>query len=518
MNRRNSQLLNYGMAAVAFLAMRTACYAQNSETKGVVASYIGVEAGGAFSSLPNTKDFFYPYVYPYSTVTGSPPQKMYFSHHGSGIGYTFGLSAEFPIFATNALRLGLHYDNLRTQSSDDRISDCSGVAGKSGTALFHSTYNSTWSFISADILFRQMLFFKSFYFLFGGDVSYLIADKFNAIQHIVSSDSGCQYLSIPDGKPTGRTDFSVNNQTSKNLYTIIHYSIKFGFGFLISIGNNFFLSPEVQISYPLHRFLTDDAESVFQLNHSDIPRLSNASLLIGLRYAIPVHVYSKEEKGVQSVAEFPPPVVVKAESKKELIIGGKIKNCNTGSPVIADLLISNLDSNTIFENTHSSIVGSFSIIVPHSGRYSVTATARGYLFSSVLFDVTDTIRGNKVIHDILLCPEGQKIRLLVFFEYDKTELQPSSFAELDRAARLIKESPTMTVEIAGYTDSKGSDEYNRQLSERRANSVRGYLLSKNIDERRVTAKGYGKQNPVASNETDSGRAENRRVEFIIVKQ
>ena len=517
MSRKNRLLLNYVMVIVAFIVMRTKCSAQNSETSNFVASYISFEAGGTFSWLPNTKDFFLPYVYPFS-VNGSPPQKMYFKNLGYGFGYTFGLSAEFPILASNALRLGLHYDNLRTQSIDDRMSECNGVAGKSGMALFHSTYNSTWSFISADILFRQLIFSKSFYVLFGGDISYLISDKFNATQRIVSSDSGCQYFSIPDEKPTGRTDLSVNNQTSNNLYTVVHYSMKFGCGMFLSLGNNFFLSPEVQVSYPLHHFFTDDAESVFNLNHSDIPRLWHANVLVAFRYAIPVRSYSKEENAIQNTAALPPPVMIKRESKNELIIAGKIKNCNTGSPVIADLLISNLDSNIILENTQTSIVGSFSIAVPHSGRYSVTATARGYLFSSMLFEISDSIGKTKVIHDILLCPEGQKIRLLVFFDYDKSELQPSSFAELDRAARLIKESPTMTVEIIGYTDSKGSDDYNKQLSERRANAVRSYLLSKNIQERRVIAKGLGKENPVASNETDAGRAENRRVEFVIVKQ
>jgi outer membrane protein OmpA-like peptidoglycan-associated protein len=239
--------------------------------------------------------------------------------------------------------------------------------------------------------------------------------------------------------------------------------------------------------------------------------------MLSFRYAFPVRNYSQEKQSAVILNEAPPIRAINPE-KKEFLIAGKIRNCKTGAPVIADLLIHNLDSNTTVENTQTTIVGSFTIPVSHIGKYSVTATARGYLFSSALFDVSDTTSGNKVTHDILICPEGDKIRLLVFFDYDKAELQPSSFPELDRAARLVKESATMRVEIAGYTDSKGSDEYNQQLSERRANAVRNYLLSKNIDAVRIVAKGYGKQNPVASNETDAGRAENRRVEFVIVKQ
>ncbi|MFI5264366.1 MAG: OmpA family protein, partial [Candidatus Kapaibacterium sp.] len=435
-----------------------------------------------------------------------------------GFGYTVGLTSELPVFASNAVRIGAHYYTLSTQSTAEQVTNCGGTTGKSGLALFQTTYKSVWTFASADILIRQLLFSKSFYLLFGGDISYLIADRFDATQRIISSDTSCQYYTMPEGKPTGRTDLSVNKQTSNNLYNPIHYSIKFGCGMFISLGNNFFLSPEVQVSYPLQRLYTDVAESVFDLNHSDIPRLWHADLLLSFRYAFPLRFFSKEEKRTATILnEAPIPRTANTDSKKELILAGKIKNCNTGAPVIADLLVSNLDSGTTVERTQTNIVGSFTIPVRNPGRYSVTATARGYLFCSVLFDLSDTITGSKAIHDVLLCREGEKIRLLVFFDYDKAELQPSSFPELDRAARLVKESPTMTVEIAGYTDSKGSEEYNQDLSERRANAVRTYLLSKNIDAERIVAKGYGKKNPVASNETETGRAENRRVEFVIVK-
>jgi outer membrane protein OmpA-like peptidoglycan-associated protein len=74
----------------------------------------------------------------------------------------------------------------------------------------------------------------------------------------------------------------------------------------------------------------------------------------------------------------------------------------------------------------------------------------------------------------------------------------------------------MRIELSGHTDSKGSDKYNLKLSKERAEAVFNYLVSKGIDEKRLTHKGYGAKQPIADNATDAGRAKNRRVEFKIV--
>jgi OOP family OmpA-OmpF porin len=87
---------------------------------------------------------------------------------------------------------------------------------------------------------------------------------------------------------------------------------------------------------------------------------------------------------------------------------------------------------------------------------------------------------------------------------------------LNQAAALLQKHERVVVEVAGHTDSKGSEEYNQGLSERRANAVKDYLNSKGVRASRLTARGYGESRPVASNDTDEGRAENRRVELIVL--
>ena len=101
----------------------------------------------------------------------------------------------------------------------------------------------------------------------------------------------------------------------------------------------------------------------------------------------------------------------------------------------------------------------------------------------------------------------------VNFEFDRAALTAEGRSILDRAAAVLEGNPTVRVEIVGHTDSRGSDEYNQRLSERRAQSVRTYLESKGISANRLSASGRGESSPVASNDTDAGRAQNRRVEL-----
>ena len=114
------------------------------------------------------------------------------------------------------------------------------------------------------------------------------------------------------------------------------------------------------------------------------------------------------------------------------------------------------------------------------------------------------------------CAAGDKIVLRgVNFEYDKARLTTNAKTILDNVSSALELAPTVTVELGGHTDSKGSDEYNMKLSDRRAASVKQYLVGKGIDAGRMTSAGYGETEPVADNETDEGRELNRRVELKV---
>lgn len=104
----------------------------------------------------------------------------------------------------------------------------------------------------------------------------------------------------------------------------------------------------------------------------------------------------------------------------------------------------------------------------------------------------------------------------IFFEFDKSTLLQQSYFELLRLKNLLEAYPAMRIEIRGHTDNCGSTQYNLRLSESRAKAVVDYLTTKGIDPKRLQSKGYGKSLPIDTNDTDEGRAKNRRVEFKIL--
>jgi len=103
----------------------------------------------------------------------------------------------------------------------------------------------------------------------------------------------------------------------------------------------------------------------------------------------------------------------------------------------------------------------------------------------------------------------------VLFESGRAELKPGATSNLGQLVAFLARYPSRTVAIEGHTDSVGGDDYNLGLSQRRADSVRSYLVTQGVDAARVTAVGAGEGTPVATNESAAGRQQNRRVEVII---
>jgi OOP family OmpA-OmpF porin len=109
--------------------------------------------------------------------------------------------------------------------------------------------------------------------------------------------------------------------------------------------------------------------------------------------------------------------------------------------------------------------------------------------------------------------------LLLHFDFDKSVIKDTDKAELNRAISFIKKYPDAHVKLEGHTDSKGSEDYNQRLSERRASAVQQYIVKEGgTKESKITSAGYGELKPVETNNTDEGRAKNRRVEVLIMSE
>ncbi|HZI01848.1 MAG TPA: OmpA family protein [Flavisolibacter sp.] len=156
-------------------------------------------------------------------------------------------------------------------------------------------------------------------------------------------------------------------------------------------------------------------------------------------------------------------------------------------------------------------------------------TAAGVIVGATVGGVTGAVIGRKmdkqaeemqkVLGDAEVKRVGEGIviefRDKVLFDYDKSDLGPQARNNLDKLANVLKQYPDTNIEVLGHTDDKGSDAYNQGLSERRANAAATYLRSQGVASSRVSTRGMGESDPKVSNNTDAGRSENRRVEFVI---
>lgn len=195
----------------------------------------------------------------------------------------------------------------------------------------------------------------------------------------------------------------------------------------------------------------------------------------------------------------------------------------TGQPLSASLVYETLPDGAEAGNGISNPAdGAFKIVLPYDKNYLIRASADHFFAISENLNLDSLVKaGTKQIHkDLYLVPieVGQVFRLNnVFFDFDKWDLRPESFVELDRVVKLLKDNPSMEIELSAHTDSFGSDDYNLKLSDNRARSCMEYILSKGIASNRVTSQGYGETKPVAPNDTPENRQLNRRVEFKILK-
>lgn len=204
-----------------------------------------------------------------------------------------------------------------------------------------------------------------------------------------------------------------------------------------------------------------------------------------------------------------------------IVLKGKILSKETKKPVAATISITDLATNQLAGIFNSnSFNGKFTSIMNPGKNYAITIEAPGYLFYSENINIPDEKTFKEITKEVLLEPitEGSKTALNnVFFEKGSSTLKEDSNQELDKLAKLLNENPKLFVEIAGHTDSTGTKEINKKLSQERAESLVKYLNNKGIEKNRFQAVGYGAEFPTVSNVTEEGRSQNRRTEMIIVE-
>jgi outer membrane protein OmpA-like peptidoglycan-associated protein/tetratricopeptide (TPR) repeat protein len=204
---------------------------------------------------------------------------------------------------------------------------------------------------------------------------------------------------------------------------------------------------------------------------------------------------------------------------KTLWVKGQVFDSKTQKGLPSSVELTDLATKQILSKLQTDETGNYLITLPVGKDYAFSVNRRGYLFYSDNFSLKDKSPDSTYQKNIPLQPievNASVVLKNIFFDVNKYDLKNESQVELDKLVQLLQDNPTVFIQIGGHTDNIGNDTDNLKLSENRAKSVVNYLISKGIASARLSAKGYGETQPVADNNTEEGRARNRRTELKVV--
>ncbi len=283
------------------------------------------------------------------------------------------------------------------------------------------------------------------------------------------------------------------------------------------------------LGYPIN---TPD-DDIFYITSSDGKRAYYSSVREdGLGYTdiylitTPEGMKDLEETLAQTDPQSPPVTgPVNEETPAEpLLYRITIVDEQTQAPLAAKVSLRGLQDNVIVGSSPVAPgVYEFRITSPAQKDYRLSIEKEGYVF--VNQDLTIAGRGQANVQDARtitlrrLDVGTRSVLRNIYFDYDKATFTTASYNELNKLESMMRQNPDISLEISGHTDSYGHWQYNRALSQRRAEAVKDFLTKKGIDPRRIRAVGYGESRPLASNDDEKeGRELNRRVEFKVLQK
>jgi OOP family OmpA-OmpF porin len=194
---------------------------------------------------------------------------------------------------------------------------------------------------------------------------------------------------------------------------------------------------------------------------------------------------------------------------------GKVTDAHTHKGIKCNIRYSSVPTGSIFGRFNDS---TFSFSIFGTAKYQITASAAGYNPRTVLVDPKDIDANKQVVRNIELIPNGETIRLShLIFSQGKAVIDPKSYSELDELVQMMKENSKIEIQLEGHTDNQGNSKLNMDLSQKRVDAVKKYIVSKSIAKDRVKTKAFGGSKPLSNEMTQEARALNRRVEVRILK-
>ena len=204
---------------------------------------------------------------------------------------------------------------------------------------------------------------------------------------------------------------------------------------------------------------------------------------------------------------------------KTLWVRGKVFDKKTGKGLPSSVELTDINKRNKVSRLQTDEDGNYLVTLPVGKDYAFSVNRKGYLFYSDNFSLSDNTTVPEYTKNIPLQPleAGAEIILKnIFFDTKLFELKPGSLSELDKVVSLMNDNPNLKIEIDGYTDNTGQPKDNLLLSENRAKAVVNYLLKMGIKPQQLSSKGFGSAKPIADNNTENGKALNRRTELSVI--
>lgn len=434
--------------------------------------------------------------------------------NGSGFGFQFQAVYEHPISDQFFLSSRVGYSS-RSGSLVKDESTTLFVMQSPSSGIFRHELSLDYSQITLELL-PQFNPFESITIQAGLSAGFLVNPIFNQQETILLPEFGSTFADSNGNNSNQR----IRNQFSGSLPDATNFQVGLlaGIGYTVPLNGakSLLARPEISFRLPITSFSSSVSwkASSFQVGITILYRnIPPVILEKPIEVDIPlvekvVDTFQKDK----SIVEKPDDTFT--------ISGRTLKS--DGSPLETAIIIEDLKTGEkISEAFSNSKTGQFSFSLDFGRYYSYSFQSDGYYPPSKRIDLRmKTDKNSQTDEDIVvksieeIVASGEEILINnIFFESDKANLQQESFLELNKLIEILTKFSTLFVTIEAHTDNLGSDKYNNDLSNRRAISVREYLESEGIQSTRITEIGYGKKNPIASNETEEGRSLNRRVQF-----
>ena len=169
----------------------------------------------------------------------------------------------------------------------------------------------------------------------------------------------------------------------------------------------------------------------------------------------------------------------------------------------------------------SNIDGKFQLLAPEGKRYTIKVEKYGQ-FALYTLDIAVYEGGMEITQPLILKTIVSSIRSYtlnhLYFDVNKWDIKPEAVHTLHKLYTSFIKNPKLVIEIIGHTDNVGDENINYRLSQNRADAIKAYLIKKGIDDARILTKGFGEKGPIASNDTEEGRAKNRRTEILVLEE